>query len=189
MKTEEKTSNNQIIRDNIVGSRRFSNYFWAVVVFFGGSGFLLAGLSSYWHMNLLPFTDTSQLQFIPQGITLCFYGVAALLLSTYLGLTILWNVGGGYNEFNKETGKLTIFRYGFPGKNRQVKLEILLKEIQSIRAEVKEGINPKRVLYIRAKQRRDIPLLGTGGELLSLSVLENKAAELAKFLQVPLEGL
>ena len=36
---------NEIRRDEIIGSRRFSNYFWSVVLFLGGIGFLLAGIS------------------------------------------------------------------------------------------------------------------------------------------------
>jgi len=38
------------------------------------------------------------------------------------------------------------------------------------------------------KKRRDIPLTRVG-EPISLSELENKGAELARFLTVPLEGL
>jgi hypothetical protein len=41
-----------------------------------------------------------------------FYGVAGSLLATYLWLTINWDVGAGYNEFNKEEGIMRIFRYG-----------------------------------------------------------------------------
>ena len=36
-----------IRQDNIVGSRRFSNWFWAIFLALGGISFLLAGLSSY----------------------------------------------------------------------------------------------------------------------------------------------
>ncbi len=177
-----------ILRQEVLGSRRFSNYWWASVVSIGGVGFLLAGLSSYLKVNLLIVSDTSELQFIPQGVALSFYGVAGSLLALYLWLTILWNVGGGYNEFNKETGKLTVFRWGYPGKNRRVELEFNLDDVQSVRAEIKEGLNPKRKLYLRLKQRRDIPLTRVG-EPISLSALENQGAELARFLGVPLEGL
>ena len=52
---------NEIRQDKIVGSRRFSNYFWSVVLFIGGLGFLLAGISSYFKINLLPFTNSTQL--------------------------------------------------------------------------------------------------------------------------------
>ncbi len=178
----------RLLRQEVLGSRRFSNYWWATVAFLGGIGFLLAGISSYLKVNLLIVSDPTGLQFIPQGVALLFYGVAGSLLAVYLWLTIFWNVGGGYNEFNKETGSIKIFRWGFPGKNRRVELNCQIEEVQSVRAEIQEGINPKRALYLRVKQRRDIPLTRVG-QPLSLSKLENQGAELARFLEVPLEGL
>jgi hypothetical protein len=178
----------QILRQEIIGSRRLSNYFWAVVAAIGGIGFLLAGLSAYFKFNLLIVSDTTTLQFIPQGIALLFYGVAGTLVSLYLFFSILLNIGGGYNEFNKETGKVTIFRWGFPGKNRKIELICDLKEVQSVKADIKEGISPKRALYLKVKQRRDIPLTRVG-QPLPLSDLENQGAQLARFLAVPLEGL
>lgn len=182
------TSNNDVFRQDVLGSRRLSNFFWAVIVTMGGTGFLLAGLSSYLKINLLLVSDPSGVQFVPQGVALSFYGVAGLSLAIYLWLLIVWNVGGGYNEFNKKTGQVKISRWGFPGKNRLVELEIPIEEIQSVRAEIREGLNPKRALYLRAKKRRDVPLTRVG-EPLALSTLENQGAELARFLEVPLEGL
>ena len=182
------TNKASILRQNVLGSRRLSNYFWAIIVTMGGVGFLLSGLSSYFKTNLLLVSDVSNIQFIPQGIALTFYGVAGSLLATYLWLVILWDVGGGYNEFNKKTDEATIFRLGFPGKNRQVEVKIPLKDIQAVRADIREGINPKRVLFLKAKKLRDIPLTRVG-EPIALSTLENQGAELAQFLQVPLEGL
>ncbi len=182
------TTNNSIYRQEITGSRRFSNLWWAVVVTIGGVGFLLAGLSSYFHTNFLLVSDTSNLQFVPQGIALTFYGVAAILLATYLWLMIFLDVGGGYNEFNKEKGKVTIFRAGFLGKNRRIELVYNLKDVQAVRAEIKDGLNPKRTLYLRVKPKIDIPLSPVG-EPMALSKLENQGAELARFLTVPLEGL
>ena len=184
----QMTTQSKTLRWEILGSRRISNYIWAVIVTMGGIGFLLSGLSSYWKINLLLVSDTSNLQFIPQGIALIFYGVAGCLLATYLWLVILWDVGGGYNEFDRQTGKVTISRSGFPGKNRHVKVSIPIAEIQSIRAEIQEGLNPKRVLYLRSQKFRDIPLTRVG-EPIALSTLENQGAELARFLEVPLEGL
>ena len=177
-----------ILRQEILGSRRLSNYFWAVVSAMGGVGFFLAGLSSYFQKNFLLVSDTSQLVFFPQGVALLFYGLLGSLVALYLIAAIALNIGGGYNEFNKETGTMTIFRWGFPGKDRQIKLEHALDDIQSVRAEVREGLNPKRALYLRVKKQRDIPL-SRAGEPLTLSDLENQGAELARFLQVPLEGL
>lgn len=60
--------------------------------------------------------------------------------------------------------------------------------MQSVRIEIQEGINPRRALYLRIKGRRDIPLTRVG-QPLPLAELETQGAELARFLEVPLEGL
>jgi hypothetical protein len=80
---------NEIRQDKIIGSRRFSNYFWSIVLFVGGLGFLLAGLSSYFKINLLPFSNPTELIFIPQGLVMMFYGTLSLGLSIYIIITIL----------------------------------------------------------------------------------------------------
>lgn len=182
------TPDNPVLRQEILGSRRLSNYWWATVTAIGGFGFLLAGLSSYLKINLLLVSDPTELQFIPQGVALLFYGVVGSLLSLYQWLMILLNVGSGYNEFDKTTGQVKIFRWGYPGKNRRIELNYPLEDVQSVRAEIKEGLNPKRALYLRIKKRRDLPLTRVG-EPISLSKLENLGAQLARFLAVPLEGL
>ncbi len=182
------TVNSRVLQQNILGSRRFSNYLWAVIVTMGGLGFLLAGLSSYFKINLLLVSDTTEIQFVPQGIALTFYGIAGFLLATYLRVVVALDVGGGYNKFDKNEGKVKIYRLGFPGKNRRVEVEFPIEDVQSVRVEIREGLNPKRALYLRAKKRRDIPLTRVG-EPISLSTLENQGAELAKFLEIPLEGL
>ncbi len=188
MNAPAMTSDRLVFRQEVLGSRRFSNIWWGIVASMGGIGFLLAGLSSYLKVNLLIVSDTSELQFIPQGIALLFYGIAGSAYGLYLWFTIILNIGGGYNEFNKETGKLTIFRWGFPGKNRRIEFTYPIKDVQAIRADIKEGLNTKRKLYIQLKQRREIPLTRVGRPI-SLSELENQGAELARFLGVPLEGL
>ncbi|MBD2664351.1 photosystem I assembly protein Ycf4 [Richelia sinica FACHB-800] len=177
-----------VLHQNVLGSRRFSNYWWASIVTLGASGFLLAAISSYLKVNLLIVTDPTQLVFVPQGLVMGLYGTAGVLLALYLWLVILWDVGGGYNEFNQETGKLTVFRWGFPGKNRRIEIESRIQDVQSVRIYIKEGLNPQRALYLRVKGRRDIPLTRVG-QPLSLSDLEIQGAELARFLGVPLEGL
>ncbi|MFB8791519.1 MAG: photosystem I assembly protein Ycf4 [Potamolinea sp.] len=179
---------NRIIRQSVLGSRRFSNYWWAIIVSLGATGFFLAALSSYFKVNLLPIGDATQLVFLPQGVAMGFYGVAGILLALYLWVVIILDVGGGYNEFNKETGMVQIFRWGFPGKNRRIEFGCRTQDVQSIRVDIKEGLNPRRALYLRTKDRREIPLTRVG-QPLSLSELENQGAELARFLAVPLEGL
>nr|YP_010726244.1 photosystem I assembly protein ycf4 [Hypnea brasiliensis]WDY84719.1 photosystem I assembly protein ycf4 [Hypnea brasiliensis] len=174
--------------DKIVGSRRFSNYWWAICILLGGSGFFLVGLSSYLNIELLPFTKCSEILFIPQGLIMIFYGTIAILISLFLWLSIFWNIGGGYNEFNNDKGKVTIFRLGFPGKNRILKLEYNIQDIKAIKVNIKEGITPKREIYLKTKDNREIPLTSVGQPLL-LSEIEQKATFLAKFLDVVLEGM
>ncbi len=187
--SKAESTGKTVLRREILGARRPSNYFWAGVTAIGGCGFFLAGLSSYLHTNLLPFSDLpAQLVFIPQGIAMGFYGLAALLLCTYLCLIVAWDIGGGYNQFDKEESEVRIFRHGFPGKNRQIDLHYPLKDVLAVRADIQEGLSPKRALYLRLKGKGDIPMTRVG-QPISLSELENQGAELARFLQVPLEGL
>jgi hypothetical protein len=177
-----------VLRQTVIGARRFSNYWWATVVTIGATGFLLASLSSYTGKNLIPFSDPTQLFFLPQGLVMGLYGVLGLLLALYLWLSIAWNLGGGHNEFNKETKEATIFRQGFPGKNRTVTLTCKLEDVQAVKVMLKDGVSPRRSLYLRVKNMREIPLTRVG-QPIALTTLENQAAELVRFLGVPLEGL
>ena len=152
MINSSKTQKSEEIRRYVaVGSRRFSNYWWASIILFGGFGFLLTGVSSYLNSDLLPFINSKNILFFPQGLVMCFYGILGLIFSCYLWLTLFWGVGGGFNEFNKKQGIVRIFRWGFPGKNRRIDLSYDVKDIEAIRVEIKEGLNPRRILYIRVK--------------------------------------
>ena len=71
---------NSVIKSYFNGSRRLSNIFWATVVTLGGLGFFLTGLSSFFKINLLLFSDSSEISFIPQGIVLVFYGTVGSIL-------------------------------------------------------------------------------------------------------------
>ncbi|KAB2616978.1 photosystem I assembly protein ycf4 [Pyrus ussuriensis x Pyrus communis] len=104
-----------------------------------------------------------------------FYGIAGPFISSYLWCTISWNVGSGNDQFDIKEGIVFIFRWGFPGKNRCIFLQFLVKDIQSIRIEIKVGIYP-----------RPIPLTLTD-ENFTPREIEQKAAELAYFLRVPIE--
>lgn len=82
--------------------------------------------------------------------------------------------------------KLSHFCWGFPGKNRRIFLRFLIKDIQSVRIEVKEGIYARPVLYMDIRGRGAVPLTRTD-ENLTPREIEQKAAELAYFLRVPIE--
>ena len=179
---------NEIRRDEIVGSRRFSNYFWSVVLFFGGIGFLLAGLSSYLKINLLPFTNSTELVFIPEGLVMMFYGTLSFGISMYIITTVFLDIGGGYNEYNRIENLVKIVRKGFPGKNREILLTYPFSNIKYIGIKITEGLNPTRSIYLCLKDDRKIPLTPVQ-EPTSISNLEEEAASLAKFLNLKLENL
>lgn len=179
---------NDIRQDKIIGSRRFSNYFWFLFLLVGGLGFLLAGISSYFKINLLFFTDTTELVFIPQGLVMMFYGTLSLGISIYTIITLLLDVGGGYNEYNKTENLVKIVRKGFPGKNREVLLTYPFSNIRAVGVKITEGLNPTRSIYLCLKDDRNIPLTPVQ-EPVAISILEEKAADLAKFLDIKLENL
>ena len=173
-------------RSYIVGSRRLSNLSWAIIVSAGGLGFFLTGLSSYFNTNLLLFSDISEITFVPQGMVLLFYGTVGSILGIFLWLTIWWNVGFGYNEYNQVLSKVILYRQGFPGKNRELKLTFSFNEIKAVRMKIEDGLNPKRQLFLCLKDNRIIPLIGIDRPL-SLTKIEQEAVNLAQYLSVYLE--
>ncbi len=178
----------EIRQDKILGSRRFSNYFWSFFLLIGGLSFLLAGISSYLKINLLPFANPTELVFIPQGLVMMFYGTLSLGFSLYIILTIFLDIGSGYNEYNKIENLVKIVRKGFPGKNREVLLTYPLTNVRAIGIKITEGLNPTRSIYLCLKDERAIPLTPVQ-EPVAISNLEEEAADLAKFLDVKLENL
>jgi hypothetical protein len=178
----------EIRQDKIVGSRRFSNYFWSFFLLAGGIGFLLAGISSYFKINFLPFANPTELVFIPQGLVMMFYGTLSFGMSIYIITTVFLDIGSGYNEYNKVENLVKIVRKGFPGKNREILLTYPLSNIRAIGIKITEGLNPTRSIYLCLKDDRNIPLTPVQ-EPTSISNLEEEAADLAKFLDLKLENL
>ena len=187
----------------IVGERRLSNYWWASVIFLGGFGFLLTGISSYFKYNFLAnafqilnitfltgnydsvnqglaihygeaINENSVIAFFPQGLLMCFYGCLGLLLSLYWWLLIYWDIGGGFNEFNKKEGFMRIFRWGYPGKNRRIDIVYPLKDIEAIRVEFKQAqglLASEQTIFVRllstplVDQTKKTPLLTLPGNV------------------------
>jgi hypothetical protein len=178
----------EIIKEKIIGARNISTCGTMIVLFLAGIGFFLAGLSSYFNNNFLLITDTSSIVFIPQGIAMLFYGTGAVGIAIYIFLTVLWDIGSGYNQFSKEDETVRIIRQGFPGKNRTLFLSYEFKNIKSLKLLVKQGINPRCNILLVLKDKREIPLF-PAQFLLSPNELEKKAIQLSKFLNVPLESL
>lgn len=175
----------QLLEQSVLGSRRFSNVLVAVLVSTGGVGFLLTSLSSYFGVDLLPVGHPAELVWVPQGLVMGAYSLAAVLLSTYLWVVIGLDVGSGVNRFDRSAGQCTITRRGF---RQWIQLDIPLREIQAVKVDVRDGLSPRRRLSLRVQGRRDLPLTRVG-EPIALSDLEQGGAELARFLNVPLEGV
>ena len=177
-----------VIKENIVGARNFNSILVMIILIIAGTGFFLAGLSSYLNINLLMITDTSEIRFIPQGIAMLFYGTGAIGIGIYLMLTIIWNIGSGYNEFSKLEEIVRIVRLGFPGKNRTIFLSYEFKNIKSLKFLIKQGLNPRCNILLVLKDKREIPLF-PAQFLLNPSETEKKAIQLSNFLQIPVESL
>nr|YP_009407338.1 photosystem I assembly protein [Aldrovanda vesiculosa]ASA46319.1 photosystem I assembly protein [Aldrovanda vesiculosa]QBC71206.1 photosystem I assembly protein Ycf4 [Aldrovanda vesiculosa]QBE88665.1 photosystem I assembly protein ycf4 [Aldrovanda vesiculosa] len=170
----------------ITGSRKTSNFCWAFILLLGSLGFLLVGMSSYLGRNLISLFPSKEIIFFPQGIVMSFYGIAGLFISSYLWCTIFLNIGSGYDLFDRKEGIVRIFRWGFPGKNRRILLRFLIKDIQSIRIELKKGIYTRPVLYLEIRGQGPVPITRTD-ENFTPREMEEKTAELAYFLGVPIE--
>ena len=178
-------SSSELLEQAVLGSRRLSNVLVAAVVTTGGLGFLLTSASSYLGTDLLPIGHPAALSWVPQGLVMGLYGIAAALLSTYLWAVIAIDVGAGANRFDKASGTLTVTRRGF---RQLISVSTPLKDIQAVKVDVRDGLNPRRRLALRVQGRRDLPLTRVG-EPMPLADLERGGAELARFLGVPLEGV
>ncbi len=181
----ETEPSNTFLEQSIKGSRKFSNYVVSSMLSIGGLGFLLASSSSYLGIDLLPLGKPSTLIFIPQGLLMGLYGVAASLLAVYLWTLVSVDFGSGSNVFDKSSGLLVVSRRAF---FKKIAIEIPIKDIQSVKMDVKDGFNARRRICLRVKGRKDIPITGTGAPQ-PLLELEQEAAQLARFLEVTLEGL
>ena len=177
-----------IIREEIIGSRNFRSIVTMIILLLAGMGFFLAGISSYFHQNFLIITAVNEITFIPQGIAMLFYGTGAIGLGIYLFLSIFWNIGSGYNEFSKFDNIVRVVRLGFPGKNRTIFLSYEFKNIKNLKFLIKQGLNPRCNILLVLKDKREIPLF-PAQILMNPNETEKKAIQLSKFLEVPLESL
>ena len=151
-----------VLEQSVLGSRRLSNYLVASAVSIGGIGFLLASLSSYLGRDLLPLGHPAALLFVPQGLVMGLYSVAAALLASYLWYVIAVNVGSGSNRFDKDAGIVTISRRGF---RKPVRVEIPMKDVKAVKVEVRDGFNARRRVALAVE---DLALGRRGGHACTL---------------------
>jgi hypothetical protein len=173
--------------ESVIGSRKMSNIIWAILLLIGATGFLLTGISSYLNKELIPFLPNTIL-FTPQGLIMCFYGTSGLFLSIYLWCIIFWNIGSGYNELDRKQGIVSIFRWGFPGTNRRVRIRYMLSNIQAIHLKMNEGFRTRSTICFKLKNQQYIPFIQIS-ETNTLQEIEQKAASIAQFLNLPIEGI
>lgn len=181
-------------RDFLTGSKTFLNTLFAFLTFFGGFNFIIVGIKSFIIDNAIEVPQFLNLDktnldisFFPQGLSMLFYGVVGVLFSLYLGLLLLLDVGSGYNEFNKDTQTITLFRKGFPGKYRRIFITLSFSEVQSLQLKIFQGLNnQKATLFLKIKGKKDL-VLNEQSRYVPLNELERISARLADFLQVPLE--
>lgn len=72
-----------ILKQKIINPDKLYDYLVNITVSLGSIGFLTAGISSYLNNNIIPFIQTNEISFIPQGLTMTFYGTLGLLISSY----------------------------------------------------------------------------------------------------------
>jgi len=173
-------------RDVIFGSRAKENFVLAWLMCLGGGCFLTIGIATYLGQPVLFMLSKAPLTFLPQGLVMGFYGIFALFLGLYLWVVVWWNIGGGMNEFDCQRGRISIFRWGFPGINRRIHFACQLQEIEAVQIESRGGLWPVSLAYLKRRGKISVPLgeLARGG---SSQEAEDEAAELAQFLGVPVE--
>merc|ERR1711985_195935 len=105
-----------IRRDVLFRVRRFNNYCFESILLIGGLIFFIVGVSSWTQKNIIPFIANEEIQFLPQGLAICFYGAIFFIAGIYLSWVGFFAVGSGFNEYNKVKKYVRIFRWGFPGQ-------------------------------------------------------------------------
>lgn len=119
----------KLFKENIKENDKILKYIINLIILLGSVGFLIVGISSYVKFNIIPFIQSNEIIFFPQGLVMSFYGCCGLLLGINQMRILLLNIGEGYNEFNKENGKMKIYRKGLQGRNSDINISYPLKDI------------------------------------------------------------
>lgn len=128
-KRDNEISTKKILIETIKEENKIIKYFINLIISLGSISFLIVGLSSYTNSTLIPFLKADEIVFFPQGLTMTLYGFLGTLISINQYIILLSNIGEGFNEFNKETGTMTIFRKGRLGKNEDINIIYPLNDI------------------------------------------------------------
>lgn len=127
--SNKSTTSEKVLIEEIIEDDKLVKWVYNIIILLGGIGFLSVGISSYLKYNLIFFLNSEQVMFYPQGLTMCFYGICALIVSINQIQILINNIGEGYNEFNKDKGIMIIYRKGFKGIDSDINIICSLTDI------------------------------------------------------------
>lgn len=186
---KKTTNNKKIIRYFVSGFKNLENFWWTCFLFFISIGFLLTGFSSYYNKNLFWFINNQNIQFFPQGFIMICFGLIGIILAIFLTLVLLWGIGSGFNEFNKQNFYIRIFRWGFPGTNRCIDLYYSWENVLKIIVELNKGLFFQYIIFLEVKEKNKkkykIPLINIGN-FITFEEIEKQISALSKFLKIPI---
>nr|YP_009518976.1 photosystem I assembly protein Ycf4 [Boodleopsis sp. H.0758]AYC64931.1 photosystem I assembly protein Ycf4 [Boodleopsis sp. H.0758] len=186
---KKTTNNKKIIRYFVSGFKNLENFWWTCFLFFISIGFLLTGFSSYYNKNLFWFINNQNIQFFPQGFIMICFGLIGIILAIFLTLVLLWGIGSGFNEFNKQNLYIRIFRWGFPGTNRCIDLYYSWENVLKIIVELNKGLFFQYIIFLEVKEKNKkkykIPLINIGN-FITFEEIEKQISALSKFLKIPI---
>lgn len=99
-----------ILKENITNLSTPINKIFNLTLLCGSVAFLITGAQSYFTPLLNENSNSTYIVFYPQGLTMSIYGIIGTILSISQILYEYNKIGEGYNEFNKRTGEIKIFR-------------------------------------------------------------------------------
>ena len=76
----------------------------------------------------------------------------------------------------------------FPGENRRIRIRCSFQDVQAIRLDINQNLYSRYTMSLRLKDQQDLPLSQIS-ESFTWKETEEKAAQLAQFLRIPIEGI
>lgn len=116
-----KIEDSLILKENITNLNSPLNKIFNITLFCGSIAFLITGAQSYFFQESF---NSKYIVFYPQGLTMCIYGVLGTILSLSQFINEYYKIGEGYNEFNKKSGEIKIFRKKNLNNNIYLKYKI-----------------------------------------------------------------
>lgn len=133
-----------ILKEDIKRNNKVFNNLLNVTLILGSSAFFFVGSQSYFNNTTYELINSKYIVFYPQGLTMCIYGILGIIVSINLFLNEYYKIGEGYNEFNKKSGEIVIYRK----KNKNENICFKYKLIDIVCNENREKLN---FIYLKIK--------------------------------------